>query len=161
MSSQANILCEESTLKSNDKLPFLHFGQRLPARPSGADLLKIYQTLIDKAVQSVQRFAERHPNELSLHDTKDGSQPISYNLALTNEVMVLCPRRNGGNTVKRADGTELDYVELNGTLLAGTLMVKNEETYNLLKGDSSQLETILRAIGLPADFAVTSEQARV
>jgi len=137
----------------------VHFGQRLPARPSGADLLRIYSDLFEKAVKSVKHFVERSPDGLSLHDTTDGSQPISYNLALTNEVMILCPRRKGGDIVRRADGTELDNVELNGTLLAGTLMVKNEESYNLLKVDASQLETILESIGLP--LVAKLEQARV
>ena len=125
----------------------------------GTDLLKVYADLFDQAVKSVKGFIEKSPGELSLHDTTDGSQPISYNLALTNEVMVLCPRRKGGEVIRRADGTELDNVELNGTLLAGTLMVKNEESFNLLKEDPSQLETILRSIGLP--HIAQSEHARV
>lgn len=121
--------------------------------------MRVYSDLVDKAVKSVKGFIEKSPGELSLHDTTDGSQPISYNLALTNEVMILCPRRKGGEVIRRADGTELDHVELNGTLLAGTLMVKNEESFNLLKEDPSQLETILKSIGLP--HVAQSEHARV
>lgn len=121
--------------------------------------MHIYSALLEKATDSVKQFISRNPDGLSLHDTTDGSQPISYNLALTSEVMILCPRRRGGGVTRRPGSAELHNVELNGTLLAGTLMVKNEESYNLLKEDASQLGNILRSIGIPSvDMA---EQARV
>ena len=137
-------------LKSNPNLPFMHFGARLPTRPSPDELLKIYTMLYEAAAQEIHEYAEKHPDDLSLHDTGDGSTAISYNLALTNEVMIICPRRKEGLMLKRADGTDLDFVALNGTLLGGTLMVKNEECFELLKSESSRLEDVLRAIGLPA-----------
>jgi len=58
--------------------------------------------------------------------------------------------------LKKADGTDLDFAALNGTLLGGTLMVKNEECFELLKQDSSRLEEVLRAIGLPASSSSVS-----
>ena len=137
-------------LKSNPNLPFMHFGTRLPTRPSPEDLLSTYTMLYDAAAREVHNYVKKHSNDLTLHDTTNGSNAISYNLALTNEVMIICPRRKEGLMLKGADGTDLDFVALNGTLLGGTLMVKNEECYELLKQDSSRLEEVLRAIGLPA-----------
>lgn len=51
--------------------------------------------------------------------------------------------------LRRDDGSEVDFVALNGTVLAGTLMVKNEEAFELLKEDASRLGKILKGIGLP------------
>jgi len=137
-------------LKSNPSLPFMHFGTRLPTRPSPEDLLSTYTMLYEAAEREVHKYVEQNSNDLTLHDTTNGSNAISYNLALTNEVMIICPRRQEGLMLKKADGTDLDFVALNGTLLGGTLMVKNEECFELLKQDSSRLEEVLRAIGLPS-----------
>ena len=51
--------------------------------------------------------------------------------------------------VHRQDGTEIAAVELNGTVLGGTLMVKNEELYGVLETDYEKLGGILTAIGIP------------
>ena len=50
-------------------------------------------------------------------------------------------------------------VALNGTILAGTLMVKTEEEWNVLKGPHGPrlLENILEQVGLP----VAEEVGRV
>lgn len=136
-------------LKSNPNLPFMHLGVRLPTRPSPDELLSTYTMLYDAAAREVHEYVEKHTGDLALHDTTDGSNAISYNLALTNEVMIICPRRKEGLMLKKADGSDLDFVALNGTLLGGTLMVKNEECFELLKQDSSRLAEVLQAIGLP------------
>jgi len=136
-------------LKSNPKLPLMHFGTRLPTRPSPDELMSTYTMLYETAEREVHEYVEKHPDDLALHDTADGSNAISYNLALTNEVMVICPRRKEGLMLRKADGTDLDFVALNGTLLGGTLMVKNEECFELLKQDNIRLQEVLKAIGLP------------
>jgi ATP adenylyltransferase len=41
-------------------------------------------------------------------------------------------------------------IELNGTVLAGTLLVKNEVEWNTLNHDDSQLLKLLKVIGIPS-----------
>jgi sulfate adenylyltransferase (ADP) / ATP adenylyltransferase len=60
---------------------------------------------------------------------------------MTTSGMAICPRRS--------DGSDVGYVELNGTLLGGTLMVKNEEEWDILRTQPEKLTFILNAIGLP------------
>jgi len=95
------------------------------------------------------------PGTLELHDTEGGASPISYNLSLTTSAMAMVPRRAEGDSLRRPDGTEVGDVAFNGTLLAGTLMVKTEEEWGLLKNDPSHLDSILKAIGIPTEAAST------
>jgi len=67
--------------------------------------------------------------------------------------MAIVPRRREGDRLRRADGTETGEVAFNGTLLAGTLMVKSEEELQLLKNDSTHLDNILKALGIPTEAA--------
>jgi ATP adenylyltransferase len=146
-----------SSFTVNSSLPFIHYGAQLPARPSSEELYNIYTSLYDTAAKDAQHFAKTtHAEGFMLQDSDDGSLPVSYNLAMTKEVMIICPRRREGQMVKARDGTEVDYVALNGTLLGGTLMVKSEECYNLLKEDSDRLREILASIGLPKGDSISS-----
>ena len=112
----------------------------------------------------------------------DGSIPsaISYNLAMTESVMMICPRRNESagissvpddNRMKDKDDyrqndmvrnhyftnsnaataatTNTGLVALNGTILAGTLMVKFEEEWNQLRENPWLLNEVLRIVGVP------------
>lgn len=65
--------------------------------------------------------------------------------------MVICPRRNEGTAIRRDDGSVIDFVALNGTLLAGTMMVKNEELWHVLQNQPEKLAEVFHAIGLPVD----------
>jgi len=131
------------------KLPFVHFGASLPRDPSPRLLHQIYKSLYDAAATSVHTYIGSNPGDLELHSTEAGALPISYNLAMTIDSMIICPRRREGKVVKRRDGTDIAFVAFNGTLLAGTLMVKNEELYRVLQGDSAELEAVLAAVGIP------------
>ncbi|KAK8191420.1 HIT-like domain-containing protein [Phyllosticta capitalensis] len=134
---------------SNPGLPFSHFAFRIPPNPSAAVLHTIYTALYSTAVDYVRRYILNHPGELTLHSTEDGSSSISYNLAITTSAMVICPRRRGGDKLKLEDGTELDLVELNGTVLGGTLMVKENEQWEALRNDPGVLTRLLETIGIP------------
>lgn len=79
--------------------------------------------------------------------TSGNESAISYNLALTDRVMVLCPRRAEGATILDATGVEIGHVALNGTLLGGTLLVKNELEWEALRRDPSILDFILSSVG--------------
>lgn len=68
---------------------------------------------------------------------------------MTTSTMAIVPRRREGAAIKNSQGVEVGSVALNGTLLAGTLMVKLEDEWNTLRNDGLQLDEILTAIGIP------------
>jgi len=51
--------------------------------------------------------------------------------------------------LRHDDGSEVGFVALNGTLLLGTLMVKAEEEWEMLKHDAARFDEVLAAIGIP------------
>ena len=51
--------------------------------------------------------------------------------------------------LKRDDGTDVGVVQLNGTVLGGTLMVKYQEEWDILRARPEKLDAILEAIGIP------------
>ena len=70
--------------------------------------------------------------------------------------MALIPRRAEGSVISTDDDepSSVGPIALNGTVLAGTLLVKNEMEWNALKNDPSQLPRLLEVIGIPSpDFA--------
>ncbi|KIH89301.1 bis(5-nucleosyl)-tetraphosphatase [Sporothrix brasiliensis 5110] len=67
---------------------------------------------------------------------------ISYNLALTHRTMALLPRTAEG-------GADRQYhLSLNGTVLAGTALVKNEAEWDALRSDPGRLGGVLAQIGV-------------
>ncbi|KAG5969443.1 hypothetical protein E4U58_001445 [Claviceps cyperi] len=85
------------------------------------------------------------------HVPEEGPALISYNLGLTSTRMVLCPRLSEGGSVLDQDGHEVGRLSLNGTLLAGTALVKNVVEWDTLRGQPSRLVDVLRRIGIPKD----------
>lgn len=51
--------------------------------------------------------------------------------------------------LQRDDGSDIGFVALNGTILAGTLMVKCQEQWDVLRAEPEKLDTLLEAIGIP------------
>lgn len=82
----------------------------------------------------------------------EGPTRISYNLAMTKDTLVVCPRLAEGVKLQSQDGDVLGTVSLNGTLLAGTALVKNELEWEALKKDPDTLRNVLRDIGVPNTF---------
>jgi len=137
-------------------LPFTHFAARLPEVPTAEQLHRTYNGLYEASAAAVREYISKAPaRTLELHNTEDEASPISYNLSLTTTAMAIVPRKAEGDSLRRPDGTEVGKVALNGTLLAGTFMVKSQEEWNLLKNDSSHLDSILKAIGIPTEAART------
>ncbi|KAI9687692.1 MAG: bifunctional AP-4-A phosphorylase/ADP sulfurylase [Bogoriella megaspora] len=130
-------------------VPFLNFGLPIHPHSSPSQLYNIYTRLLEAAESSVRSYISAHPNALSLHSTENSACPISYNLALTTTFMAICPRKSEGYVLRRDDKSEIGIVALNGTILAGTLMVKGEEEWELLKRDKASFDEILGAIGIP------------
>lgn len=139
------------TLRVDTSIPFAHFGRRFTTDPTGRQLLGIYNDLYSLAKAAVDEFIARNPNTFALHPTDGGDSPISYNLAMTTEGMVLVPRRSEGTMLKRPDGSEIGFVALNGTTLGGTMMVKHQEEWDVLRSEQGKLDSILNAIGIPRE----------
>lgn len=135
-------------------LPFTHFAYRFSSEPSGPQLLQMYNHLYKAAKEAVDDYIKANPGQLALHPTDAGDLPISYNLAMTTAGMAIMPRRSEGHVLRGDDGTEIGLVQLNGTALGGTLMVKAQKEFDELR-KPEQLDTILRAIGIPRSIQTT------
>ena len=141
----------------SDRLPFAHFALPLPSNPSAETLHAIYLSLYRAAVAAAAA-AEGKPHEHDPHQT-DGEAVISHNLAMTESAMMICPRRNESASIslgKKGAGDEVagaGVIALNGTILAGTLMVKAEAEWNELRRNPEVLGSVLAAIGYPAEVA--------
>ena len=124
-------------------MPFRYFSATVPPMPTAAFLHETYLTLHKEACQVAR--------ELGVPLVEDEHQsPISYNLAITDKAMVLCPRTREGIEIQTDSGILAGPVALNGTLLAGTALVKNEAEWNALRNDSLKLREVLMSIGLPS-----------
>jgi ATP adenylyltransferase len=136
-------------LLHNPSLPFRHYAQRIPPLSSSAELHQTYLALYRTAVQAVQDF-NSEPSAKDTSETKDPTAAaISYNLAMTVDMMAICPRRNETASVPSDDGEGL--VSINGTILAGTLMVKDHVEWESLRQDPNLLNDVLSTIGFPIE----------
>jgi ATP adenylyltransferase len=134
-------------------LPFTCFSAHLPPDPTSEELLQLYIALHTQASNAYDEYdRDRAISSPVSPDDAPARSPLSYNLALTNNSMVVCPRRAEGSMISlNTDQPQLvGPISLNGTLLAGTLLVKKEEEWNTLKSNPSQLESVLNAIGIPS-----------
>ncbi|PCD38321.1 hypothetical protein AU210_006797 [Fusarium oxysporum f. sp. radicis-cucumerinum] len=125
--------------------PFATFAEDIKLGMSGADLHSTYLRLYRKACRAVAVYTKDplHTEEAPA----EGPTRISYNLAMTKDTLVVCPRLAEGVKLQSQDGDVLGTVSLNGTLLAGTALVKNELEWEALKKDPDTLRNVLRDIG--------------
>ena len=133
-------------------LPCQVLGWRIPKQVDESVLWEKYKELYRLAFERTKEFARGYSG--GLEESSEGGRenaalPLSYNLAMTTQSMMLCARRSEGKVVRRGDGSEIDSVALNGTMLGGTLMVKNDELLRILKDDPRQLEDVLNEVGIP------------
>ncbi|KAF1948329.1 Ap4A phosphorylase-like protein II [Byssothecium circinans] len=145
----------ENNILQHPGLPFFHFAHKFNSEPSDSQLLQIYVRLYQLAKKAADDYITSHPGQLALHSTTDGNLPISYNLAMTTAGMAIFPRRSEGHMLRGEDGTDIGYVQLNGTSLGGSLMVKYEEEWNTLRREAHKLDLILEAIGIPKPAQTT------
>ncbi|KAF5665947.1 5,5 P-1,P-4-tetraphosphate phosphorylase 2, partial [Fusarium circinatum] len=130
--------------------PFATFAEDIKPGMSGAELHSAYLRLYRKACRAVAVYTKDplHPEEAPT----EGPTRISYNMAMTKDTLVVCPRLAEGVKLQSQDGDILGTVALNGTLLAGTALVKNELEWEALKKDPQTLRNVLRDIGVPTTF---------
>jgi ATP adenylyltransferase len=84
----------------------------------------------------------------------EGPAEISYNLAMTTSRMMICPRVCEIAPIQLDESSRRGLVNegsvsLNGTILAGTLMVKAESEWSALRNRPAMLEGILQTVGVP------------
>ena len=121
-------------------LPFTYFWSAISEDLTAQQRYTTYLALHRKAIQSVDGSVPVSGNE--------NSSPISYNLAITNKGMVVCPRTSEGLVINSSKGERIGPVALNGALLAGTLLVKSEAEWGTLRNDESKLSEVLNSIGV-------------
>jgi sulfate adenylyltransferase (ADP) / ATP adenylyltransferase len=178
-----DVLARHLVLSSSSaatRIPFKTFGASLTRDISAAQLHATYLRLLRSATNALLSSATHlsqsgQPNAAEeilrgrskeddvqesthgMHATQTGSASeeakISYNMALTLDAMVIMPRATEGAAVHDADGKEAGWLALNGTVLAGTTLVKNESEWDALRGDEGQLLDVLGKIGLRQDEA--------
>ncbi|KAL8369956.1 hypothetical protein RB595_000353 [Gaeumannomyces hyphopodioides] len=123
--------------------PFRCFAERLDGGggESGEALRAAYLRLYRRACEDMLGTAVGVVED-------EGEARISYNLAMTRDVMVLCPRRSEGGPVVAAagGGEEVGRLALNGTVLAGTALVKSQAEWDALRADPGQLLRVLAKI---------------
>jgi ATP adenylyltransferase len=68
---------------------------------------------------------------------------FSYNLGISTSLFLLCPRVDEGGQIGSGS------LALNGSILAGGLMVKGQSEWEALQTNSSLLDGLLSKIGIP------------
>jgi ATP adenylyltransferase len=125
-------------------LPFWTVGATLPPDPTGQTLREIYLGLYKQAALKVLGEGAKAVAEMD----EDGEAMISYNLAMTRDTMVLVPRTAEGGSVSDEEGREVGWLALNGTVLAGTALVKSQAEWDALRRDPGQVKAVLGSIGV-------------
>lgn len=137
------------------QLPFAHFARRIPSNPSADVLHEIYLSLYRAAVVAARSAAEgAEIQDAGNSISTEGPAAISYNLAMTLSTMVICPRRSESAYLSidqdlAPDVYQAGNLSVNGTILAGTLMVKAEAEWDELRRNPEHLNSVLAAISFP------------
>jgi ATP adenylyltransferase len=121
---------------------------------SAVELHQIYTLLHQRAINALVDCRKIRLDFAPEPNGLEGSSSMSYNMAMTDKALVICPRRTSGMVLQTGNESSqfTTMVELNGTLLGGTLLVKNEAHWNTLKKDKSQLSQILEDVGIPSSM---------
>lgn len=133
----SNILANQTLQGKVPELPMAWFGIDFAVEPDDKQLCEIYHEL--------RLQASRVTDDQGVSNIANG-KPYSHNLAMTTSSMMLVPRQKDsspiltaeGNLPRSTTGEEKDWkISLNGTIMAGTLMVKDRELFEYLKDDKS------------------------
>ncbi|KAM7217611.1 inositol phospholipid synthesis protein Scs3p [Rhypophila decipiens] len=140
-----NVLAE-SLLDGADvarRLPFKTFAGRIHGDVSPKELYALYLKLYQRACDAVlgQKEAE---------EQAAGEAQISYNLAMTRDVLVVMPRLAEGAEIKTEEDAVVGKLALNGTVLAGTALVKSQGEWDTLRANPDMVGELLGGIGVPS-----------
>ncbi|KAI5856947.1 hypothetical protein BZA05DRAFT_386753 [Tricharina praecox] len=111
---------------SHPRLPFLTFCIRYPKAVGVPEVVEAYETLLRRCEEA-------------------RGKGCSYNMGITREWIALAPRisEDGGR----------EGVGINGTVLAGEVMVKRDEDWEFFT-ERGGLEGVLKGIGIVADARI-------
>ncbi|KAK8016561.1 ATP adenylyltransferase [Apiospora rasikravindrae] len=140
-SSDWGVMADALNSRSDVDLPFAVLTDRIASGATAEQLHAAYVRLYKDAVRLL------HPEE-NENVAGEGEARISYNMAMTRTTMALCPRLVEGATIRSKPGEEVGPVALNGTVLAGTALVKNEAEWDALREDPEKLLGVLSKIGV-------------
>ncbi|KAH6720131.1 HIT-like domain-containing protein [Leptodontidium sp. MPI-SDFR-AT-0119] len=144
------VLVDSLVKEPRPMLPFSYFSAQVPENASAEELYQIYIGLHARACQLVKNSSATSP----ITEASSQESSTSYNLGFTDRAIVLCPRASEGLKIEDNSGNFIGPIALNGTVIGGTLLVKSEEEWDVLRNDESKLTDVLQAIGL----SPTSEQ---
>ncbi|KAG5994518.1 hypothetical protein E4U54_003063 [Claviceps lovelessii] len=133
------------------EMPFVVFSEEMRPGMPPSEVHGLYLRLYREGCRAVMRATGQPCGEDA---PGEGPALISYNLGLTSTRMVLCPRLAEGGPVLGLEGEEVGRLALNGTVLAGTALVKSEGEWEALRRRPSGLVDVLRRIGIPRDDGV-------
>lgn len=127
-------------------LPFVTFVEGIQEDLEPEELWKVYLRLYRKACAATG--AGDGPSDGELSRLGGVESAISYNMAMTRNAMVICPRTAEGSAILNRYGQEVGKVAFNGTVLGGTALVKSQSEWDALRADPAQLWDILGRIGV-------------
>ncbi|UPK89221.1 hypothetical protein LCI18_000156 [Fusarium solani-melongenae] len=129
-------------------LPFTAIARNI----SGMDADQLHTTYLDMyqkgcIVEATITRPPKHESESPL----EGPSRISYNLAMTKDTMVLLPRLSDKIHLEDDEAKPLGIkLSVNGTILAGTVLVKEEHDYRTIQQFPGALKRGLQHIGVPS-----------
>ncbi|OAA56429.1 Histidine triad-like motif protein [Cordyceps fumosorosea ARSEF 2679] len=122
--------------------PFRTFAEKIRLDMPRGELHAAYLRLYEQSVRAAAG------DEMVGEAATTGEAAISYNLAMTRDRLVLCPRRAEGADITDEDGKVVGQLALNGTMLAGTALVKTEAEWDALRGNPAALTAALKMVGV-------------
>lgn len=126
--------------------PFRTFAETIGLDTSREHLHAAYLRLYEQAVRAA---APGDESASVVEAAGTGEAVVSYNMAMTRDRLVLCPRLADGSSVKDPDtGDVVGQVSLNGTMLAGTALVKTEAEWDALRRNPRALTAVLKSVGV-------------
>lgn len=132
-------------------LPFTTFAEHIEPGVSPRQLRDAYLRLYRRACDAVGRHLKKRDIADGARGQETGPALISYNLAVTRHALIVCPRLADGAAVWD-NGEVVGKLALNGTVLAGTALVKDIVEWDALRKDPAELLQVLTAIGLPKKY---------
>ncbi|RSM17790.1 hypothetical protein CDV31_003397 [Fusarium ambrosium] len=129
-------------------LPFTVVARNI----SGMDSDQLHRTYLDMYQKGcmVEATVTLHPKH-EIEPPLEGPSRISYNLAMTKDTMVLLPRLSDKIHLEDAEEKPLGVkLSVNGTILAGTVLVKEEHDYRVIQKFPRALKRGLERIGVPS-----------
>ncbi|KAH8701049.1 ATP adenylyltransferase-domain-containing protein [Talaromyces proteolyticus] len=142
--STAEAIVSHSAFRELPGLPFKHFALLLPEDPSAEFLHNAYLSLYQAAVAADAGTTSSNREDVQT----SGPAAISYNFAMTESAMMICPRKSETAQLQLQKEKSDSAISLNGTILAGTLMVKQEPEWDELCSAPEKLDSLLAAVGI-------------